>query len=554
MPNQIVSAELELNPIVEGQPQTATVSVFHEVERAEGDATTPASFITLRLHYDSTTLQPQIIDDGLGFNVLNLEPIVTTGFQLDQPENTNDSNEQTDKEIQLTANSIGYPDGKTKLYDLTFDVVGDISDGTPIILEGQGTFDLTGETLNLGGNTESSNTPPTLVNEIADDTATENSEFSLTVPADTFADTDEGDTLTYSATLADGSELPAWLTFDTATGTFSGTPAAGDVAELEITVTATDTGNETVSDTFAIAVNEFVAPNTPPTVANEIGNQTATEDSEFSFAVPADTFADADEGDTLSYSATLADGSELPAWLTFDAATGTFSGTPAAEDVAELEITVTATDTGSETVSDTFGITINELASTEEYLVGSEEADELNGTNGNDSIFGGLGDDSIVGGEGNDFLIGLTDNDLVEGGQGNDYLVGYDGNDSISGGEGDDILLGNQGDDSLEGGAGNDLLSGGAGNDLLSGGAGNDTLWGKEGADTFVVELGQGQDTISDFIAGEDRIALGSGVVFDNLTITGDVDAQIMDSDDNTLAILSGVNASVISADDFIAL
>ena len=323
---------------------------------------------------------------------------------------------------------------------------------------------------------------------------------------------------------------------------------------MEITVTATDTGNETVSDTFAIAVNEFVAPNTPPTVANEIDNQTATEDSEFSFAVPADTFADADEGDTLSYSATLADGSELPAWLTFDAATGTFSGTPAAEDVAELEITVTATDTGSETVSDTFGITINELASTEEYLVGSEEADELNGTNGNDSIFGGLGDDSIVGGEGNDFLIGLTDNDLVEGGQGNDYLVGYDGNDSISGGEGDDILLGNQGDDSLEGGAGNDLLSGGAGNDLLSGGAGNDTLWGKEGADTFVVELGQGQDTISDFIAGEDRIALGSGVVFDNLTITGDVDAQIMDSDDNTLAILSGVNASVISADDFIAL
>ncbi|WP_418903715.1 putative Ig domain-containing protein, partial [Pokkaliibacter plantistimulans] len=35
---------------------------------------------------------------------------------------------------------------------------------------------------------------------------------------------DAGDSLTLSATLADGSALPSWLSFDASTGTFSGTP------------------------------------------------------------------------------------------------------------------------------------------------------------------------------------------------------------------------------------------------------------------------------------------------------------------------------------------
>ncbi len=187
-------------------------------------------------------------------------------------------------------------------------------------------------------------------------------------------------------------------------------------------------------------------------------------------------------------------------------------------------------------------------------LFGAQGDDSLSGSSGNDSLFGGLGDDSIFGGDGNDFLIGLADNDLVEGGQGDDYLVGYHGDDSVFGDEGDDILFGNQGNDSLDGGADNDLLSGGMGDDVLFGGAGNDTLWGKEGADVFVLELGQEQDTINDFMEGEDLIGLGSGMTFSNLTIRGDDDAQIIDDNDNTIAVLSGVSASLISVDNFITL
>ena len=46
--------------------------------------------------------------------------------------------------------------------------------------------------------------------------------------------------------------------------------------------------------------------------------------------MPANTFSDADSdiGDTLTYAVTLADGSALPSWLTFNAATRTLSGTP----------------------------------------------------------------------------------------------------------------------------------------------------------------------------------------------------------------------------------
>ena len=65
------------------------------------------------------------------------------------------------------------------------------------------------------------------------------SAFSLVLPANTFTDVDSGDTLTYTATnAADGAALPAWLSFNAATRTFSGTPAAGDVGTLGVRVTA----------------------------------------------------------------------------------------------------------------------------------------------------------------------------------------------------------------------------------------------------------------------------------------------------------------------------
>ena len=51
--------------------------------------------------------------------------------------------------------------------------------------------------------------------------------------------------------------------------------------------------------------------NDAPTIANAIADQSATEDSAFTYTVPFNAFADVDVGDTLTYSATLLNGNAL---------------------------------------------------------------------------------------------------------------------------------------------------------------------------------------------------------------------------------------------------
>jgi Ca2+-binding RTX toxin-like protein len=121
---------------------------------------------------------------------------------------------------------------------------------------------------------------------------------------------------------------------------------------------------------------------------------------------------------------------------------------------------------------------------------------------------------SIEGIEGsgfNDVLTGGNAADTVSGLAGDDILAGLGGNDVILGGDGRDILSGGSGNDRLDGGAGDDVLSGDDGNDTLIGGAGDDRLSGGSGLDVFkFAELG-GEDEITDFRKGQDKIDL-SGI------------------------------------------
>lgn len=59
-----------------------------------------------------------------------------------------------------------------------------------------------------------------------------------------------------------------------------------------------------------------------------------------------------------SRSATQADGSALPSWLQFDAATRTFSGTPVNGDVGSVSVRLTATDLAGAQASQTFAIEV----------------------------------------------------------------------------------------------------------------------------------------------------------------------------------------------------
>lgn len=199
------------------------------------------------------------------------------------------------------------------------------------------------------------NRAPILSTAIADQSAAEDSRFVYTLPADTFADLDAGDSFKLSAWLPDGKPLPAWLTFDAATRTFSGTPTNGEVGALSILVTATDKAGLTISDSFDVRITNS---NDAPMLAETIADQAATEDAPFSFILPAGTFSDVDAGDALILTAKLVDGQPLPAWLSFDAVTRTFSGTPADENVGALSVLVTATDKAGLSVSDAFDIRV----------------------------------------------------------------------------------------------------------------------------------------------------------------------------------------------------
>ena len=166
---------------------------------------------------------------------------------------------------------------------------------------------------------------------------------------------DVGDTLTYSATRANGDALPSWLAFDPTTRTFSGTPLNADVGTLSVKVTATDAAGAAAFDTFDVAVANT---NDAPTVISALPDQGAAAGSAFSFTIPPDTFADVDVGDTLTLAATRTDGVALPAWLAYDPATRAFSGTPSLADAGTVSIKVTATDVAGATAFDVFDLTV----------------------------------------------------------------------------------------------------------------------------------------------------------------------------------------------------
>ena len=182
------------------------------------------------------------------------------------------------------------------------------------------------------------NSAPT-ISSIAVTTVESGTAYSYSLVA---ADAD-GDTLTMSA-----ANLPAWLTFDSATGTLSGTPADTDAGDTAITLTVSD-GTDEITQAFTITVTLPVAVNNAPVITST-GITTATVGEAYSYTLMA---TDADS-DTLTMSATIP---AALSWLTFDAATGILSGTPASGDIAATEITLTVND-GTEDSMQMFTITV----------------------------------------------------------------------------------------------------------------------------------------------------------------------------------------------------
>jgi serralysin len=167
-------------------------------------------------------------------------------------------------------------------------------------------------------------------------------------------------------------------------------------------------------------------PDTAPVLAQPLDDQKADADARFTFTIPNGAFTDPN-GDALTYSATLAGGGGLPNWLSFNAATRTFSGTPGDADVGTLSIVIAASD-GTGSASDTFEIVIgggnpDPDPGTGDDISGTFGADDITGTDASERIFGLLGNDDIMAGAGND---------TIWGGSGSDFMWGESGADTFA--------------------------------------------------------------------------------------------------------------------------
>jgi len=99
------------------------------------------------------------------------------------------------------------------------------------------------------------------------------------------------------------------------------------------------------------------------------------------------------------------------------------------------------------------------------------------------------------------FAMGNTIDGWVIVGQGLDsynYIEKGNWKDNIEGNVENDLIFGEKGNDKLNGAGGNDVIYGGEGDDVLIGGMGNDTLMGGENYDTYIINAGDGNDTIED--------------------------------------------------------
>lgn len=118
---------------------------------------------------------------------------------------------------------------------------------------------------------------------------------------------------------------------------------------------------------------------------------------------------------------------------------------------------------------------------------------------------------------------------------------------------GDDILNGHQGEDALSGDDGHDVLYGGGGNDVLSGGAGNDELDGGSGNDTYLFNIGDGQDYISQRYDYPPDISEKIGRGHDILRFGEDIhpDQVHLSRNENNLVITIGDGTDSVTVRDY---
>ena len=167
-------------------------------------------------------------------------------------------------------------------------------------------------------------------------------------------------------------DQPSWATFDTTTGTLSGTPATRDMGLSGlITITASDGVKTGALAPFTIRVTAPATASAGPTISGK-PLASVVYGNAYSFT-PATTDP---SGAALTFSV-----KNTPSWATFNSATGELSGTPAAADVGTYSnITIGVSDGTTSVSLPAFAIAVTQTANGSATLSWAPPTQNTNGT------------------------------------------------------------------------------------------------------------------------------------------------------------------------------
>jgi len=166
---------------------------------------------------------------------------------------------------------------------------------------------------------------------------------------------------------------PSWITFDTATGTLSGTPTAQNVGlSGNITITASDGANIGTLAPFTIRVNAIDVGAAAGLTISGTPLTSVVSGNVYSFT----PMATDPQGGPLTFSVKNA-----PSWASFNGATGELSGAPAAANVGTYSNITIAVNDGKTSVSlPAFSIAVTQFANGSATLQWVAPTENTNGT------------------------------------------------------------------------------------------------------------------------------------------------------------------------------
>ena len=111
-------------------------------------------------------------------------------------------------------------------------------------------------------------------------------------------------------------------------------------------------------------------------------------------------------------------------------------------------------------------------------------------------------------------------------------ITGHNGNNTINATDRDNTITTYGGDDIINAGGGDDNISAGHGDDTITGSTGNDSINGDYGNDTYIWNLGDGFDTITDS-QGVDKLIFGENIEFNDLYFRKEGNDLLINVNDN---------------------